>query len=48
VIPARNEIKGKVPDLYVSLKPGYQPGEDIRKRVEDAVIRETLPVLAVS
>jgi acyl-coenzyme A synthetase/AMP-(fatty) acid ligase len=48
VIPARDEIKGKVPDLYVSLKPGYQPGEDIRKRVEDAVIRETLPVLAVS
>src|SRR5215472_2348679 len=23
VIPARDEIKGKVPDLYVSLKPGY-------------------------
>lgn len=40
VIPARDEIKGKVPDLYVSLKPGYKPSEEIRKRVDDAVIRE--------
>jgi acetyl-CoA synthetase len=40
VIPARDEIKGKVPDLYVSLKPGYQPSEDIRKRVEESVVRE--------
>ena len=40
VVPARDEIKGKVPDLYVSLKPGLAPSEDIRKRVEDSVIRE--------
>jgi acetyl-CoA synthetase len=40
VIPARDEIKGKVPDLYVSLKPGLKPSEDIRKRVEASVIRE--------
>ena len=32
--------QGKVPDLYVSLKPGLAPSEDIRKRVEDSVIRE--------
>jgi acetyl-CoA synthetase len=44
VIPARDEIKGKVPDLYVSLKPGYQPIEDIRKRVVDSVIREIGPI----
>ncbi len=44
VIPARDEIKGKVPDLYVSLKPGYKPSEEIRKRVEDAVIREIGPI----
>ena len=37
VIPARDEIKGRVPDLYVSLKPARQPSEDIRKRVEDTV-----------
>jgi acetyl-CoA synthetase len=44
VIPARDEIKGKVPDLYVSLKPGRQPSEEIRKRVENSVIREIGPI----
>ena len=51
VIPARDEIKGKVLDLYVSLKPGYQPSADIRKRVEDSVTSARLgpsPALAVS
>jgi hypothetical protein len=40
------EIKGKVPDLYVSLKPGQQPSEEIRKRVENSVIREIGPLPA--
>jgi acetyl-CoA synthetase len=40
VVPARDEIKGKIPDLYVSLKPRLAPNESIRKRVEDSVIRE--------
>jgi acetyl-CoA synthetase len=44
VVPARDEIKGKVPDLYVSLKPGLEPSEDIRKRVEDSVLREIGPI----
>ncbi|HEU0248165.1 MAG TPA: acetate--CoA ligase [Gaiellaceae bacterium] len=44
VVPARDEIKGKVPDLYISLKPGLAPNENIRKRVEDAVIREIGPI----
>ena len=44
VVPARDDIKGKVPDLYVSLKPGLDPSEDIRKRVEDSVIREIGPI----
>jgi acetyl-CoA synthetase len=44
VIPARDEIKGKVPDLYVSLKPGHQPSEEVRKRVENSVIREIGPI----
>src|SRR5215468_171771 len=40
VIPARDEIKGKVPDLYVSLKPGFLPNPDVAKRVEESVVRE--------
>jgi acetyl-CoA synthetase len=37
-------LLGKVPDLYVSLKPGLTPSEDIRKRVEASVIREIGPI----
>jgi acetyl-CoA synthetase len=44
VVPARDEIKGRIPDLYVSLKPGLAPSENIRKRVEDSVIREIGPI----
>jgi acetyl-CoA synthetase len=44
VVPARDEIKGRTPDLYVSLKPGLKPSEDIRKRVEASVIREIGPI----
>ena len=40
VVPARDEIKGRVPDLYVSLKPGLLPSQDIAKRVEESVVRE--------
>ena len=39
VVPVSDEFKGKVPKLYVSLIPGFEPSEDIRKRVEDSVIR---------
>src|SRR5260221_9200722 len=42
VVPARDDIKGKIPDLYVSLKPGLAPNEAVRKRVEDSVIRVRL------
>ena len=37
VVPVADDLKGRVPDLYVSLKPGYEPSEDIAKRVSDAV-----------
>ncbi len=37
VVPVADDLKGRVPDLYVSLKPGYEASEDIAKRVSDAV-----------
>ena len=46
VVPAGDEIKGKVPDLYVSLKPGYQPSEDIVKRVEESRDRDEIGHIA--
>jgi acetyl-CoA synthetase len=37
VVPVADELKGRVPDIYVSLKPGFQPSKDIEKRVEQAI-----------
>jgi acetyl-CoA synthetase len=37
VIPVADEIKGKVPDVYVSLKPGFEPSEEIKKKVVAAL-----------
>jgi acetyl-CoA synthetase len=45
VIPMADEIKGKVPDMYVSLKPGYEASEEIAKKVSDAIV-ETIGKIA--
>jgi acetyl-CoA synthetase len=37
VVPLADEIKGRVPDVYVSLKPGYRPSKKIRDAVTRAV-----------
>ena len=44
VVPVNDEIKGKVPDIYVSLKPGIEPSEDIKKAVIAALIKEIGPI----
>ncbi len=33
VVPINDELKGKMPDIYISLKPGYQPSEEIQAKV---------------
>lgn len=35
VVPLADQIKGRVPDIYVCLKPGYKPSREI----EDAVVK---------
>ncbi|MCF8024113.1 MAG: acetate--CoA ligase [Desulfobacteraceae bacterium] len=37
VVAVPDEIKGTVPDLYVSLKPGYEATTELAKKVSDAV-----------
>lgn len=37
VIPVADEIKGKVPDLYVSLKPGYKPSDKLASRISESL-----------
>jgi len=44
VVPVKHEIKGKEPDMFVSLKPGYEASEEIAKKVQDALVREIGPI----
>ena len=40
VVPVADEIKGKVPDLYVSLKPGLAASVELANKVSAAVVSE--------
>ncbi len=37
VVPVADEIKGKVPDLYVSLKPGFEASDELAKKISDTI-----------
>jgi acetyl-CoA synthetase len=37
VVPVAHEIKGKVPDLYIALKPGIDPTEALAQKISDAI-----------
>lgn len=37
VVAVTDEIKGMVPELYVSLKPDYDPSDELAKKVSDVV-----------
>jgi acetyl-CoA synthetase len=40
VVPVAHEIKGKEPDLYVSLKPGFEASKELEKKINDTVCEE--------
>jgi acetyl-CoA synthetase len=44
VVAVQDQVKGIVPDLYVSLRPGTKATEDLRKRVSEAVVKEIGPI----
>lgn len=44
VVPVNDEIKGKVPDLYVSLKPGFTPSKELEDRIVKALVYEIGPI----
>jgi acetyl-CoA synthetase len=44
VVPVADAIKGKVPDLYVALKPGLHPSPELHRRIADAVVSEISPI----
>ncbi len=37
VVPLADELKGRVPDIYISLKPGIKPSKKIEKAVVEAI-----------
>jgi len=37
VVPVNHEIKGKEPEVYVSLKPGFEASEEIKQKIADAI-----------
>ncbi len=44
VVAVQDEIKGVVPDLYVSLKPGVDASDGLRKKVSEVIVREIGPI----
>ncbi len=40
VVPVAHEIKGKVPDLYIALKPGLQASDELAQKVLDTVCEQ--------
>ncbi len=40
VVPVAHEIKGREPDLYIALKPGFSSSPELEKKISDAIIRE--------
>jgi acetyl-CoA synthetase len=40
VVPVADDIKGKVPDLYVALKPGFEASPELEKRISQALATE--------
>ena len=43
-VPAYDELKGRVPELYVSLKPGVSEAEDVEALVKSAVTQIIGPI----
>ena len=39
-VPVIDEIRGKVVEVYVALKPGFTPSKEIEQKVSDAIDRE--------
>lgn len=37
VVPRRDELKGRVPEIYVSLKPGYEPNKHVEAKIVKAI-----------
>ena len=39
-VPVIDDVRGKVVEVYVALKPGFSPSKEIEQKVSDAIDRE--------
>ncbi len=39
-VPVVDELRGKTVELYVALKPGFQPSGELEKKVSDMIVKE--------
>lgn len=44
VVPVADPIKGRVPHLFVSLKPGYEFSDHLEKKISDTLAKEIGPI----
>ncbi len=44
VVPVADPIKGKVPHVFVSLKPGLEAGPEVEKKISDTLAKEIGPI----
>ena len=44
VVPVTDDIKGRVPEIYVSLKPGHEDVKDIAAKVSNIIVSEIGPI----
>ncbi len=44
VVPVADDIKGKVPDLFVALKPGYEASDELAERINKTLVTEIGPI----
>ena len=44
VVPVADPIKGKIPHIFVSLKPGIEASEELMKKVSDTLASEIGPI----
>ena len=44
VVPVKDDIKGVVPDMYISLKPGYEASDELAQAVVKALVDQIGPI----
>src|SRR5205809_3808706 len=37
VVPTVDDLRGRIPEMYIALKPGYSPGKGVDEKVKDAI-----------